>query len=105
MPKLSINQIDNANLVVIQQVIVQEGHPQNGEPFVVWSLSIGQQMTAIKPSRIKETQLEILVESADQATLSLIKNKLIQNQSLREQKDLIASAEWSDLTTVARQLN
>ncbi|MFJ2541225.1 hypothetical protein [Pseudomonas sp. NPDC087614] len=105
MPKLSVSQINNANLVVIEEVRVQEGHPQNGEPFVVWSLLIGAQIAAIKLSRVKDTQLEIVVEKADQETLKLIKDKLIENSSLREQKDHIASANWVDLTTVARQIN
>lgn len=94
MPSLSVNQLDNAQLSWVVEVFVKEGVLQNGQDVQYWTLLFGSRSSAIKPSRVGETQLHITVENLDEKVLGLIKDKLLNNPTLAQDREAIAGAHW-----------
>lgn len=104
MPTLSVNQLDNAQLSWVVEVFVKEGALQDGQDMQFWTLLFGDRSSAIKPSRVSDTQLHMTVEHVDDKTLGLIKDKLLNNHSLAEDREAIAAAHWENRSLKVAQI-
>ena len=92
--KLTVNQIENASLAWICDVFVQEGAIKDPGHTEFHKLILAERPSSVKPSRLDETTLHIVLDEVNDAVLSDIKERLLRNASLTEAQDTIRQGKW-----------
>lgn len=92
--KLSVNQIENANLAFIHDVFVMEGELKDPGVTHFYKLIVAPRPDAIKHSRIDDITLKIVLDSVGDDELELVRQALLKNPSLSESHDAIREGTW-----------
>ncbi|QUE91220.1 hypothetical protein [Pseudomonas sp. SCA2728.1_7] len=96
--KLTVNQIENANLAWIFDVFVQKGEINDPGRTEFHKLIVAERPSSVKPSRLDETNLHIVLDEVDDAVLADIKERLLSNVSLAEAHETIRQGKWYPAT-------
>ena len=92
--RLTIEQIENANLAWVHNVYVQEGELKDPGTTKCYKLIVAKLPQSLKASRVEDTTLRVVLAEVDDSALEDIRNKLLSNSSLSESYKEIREGSW-----------
>ncbi|RON33679.1 hypothetical protein [Pseudomonas brassicacearum] len=92
--RLTIEQIENANLAWVHDVSVQEGELKDPGTTKFYKLIVAKRPESVKASRVEETILRVVLAEVDDNVLEEIRKKLLSNSSLSESYKAIREGTW-----------
>jgi len=97
--RLTVDQIENANLAWVHNVYVQEGELKDPGTTKFYKLIVANLPQSVKASRVEETTLRVVLAEVDDSVLEDIRKKLLSNSSLSESYKEIREGTWYKSTT------
>jgi len=92
--RLTIDQIQNANLAWVHDVFVQDGVLKDPGTTTFYKLIVATPPKSVKASRAEETALKVVLAQVDDDVLEAIRQKLLSNSSLSESFKAIREGTW-----------
>ncbi|WP_339483695.1 hypothetical protein [Pseudomonas sp. RL_5y_Pfl2_73] len=92
--RLTIDQIENANLAWVHDVFVQEGELKDPGTTAFHKLIVAKLPESVKTSRVEETTLKVVLTEVGDDVLEEIREKLLSNSSLSESFKAIREGTW-----------